>query len=185
MTLSEAIEHLLSGKPLDRSQAQGVMDVVMAGEATPVQVAGLLIALRAGGETVEEMAGFVDSMRAHATPLRLTVAAIDTCGTGGDRANTFNISTAAALVAAGAGIKVAKHGNRAASSRCGSADVLEALGVAISLGPAGVRTCIDEAGIGFCFAPAFHPAMRHVATARKELGVRTIFNVLGPLANPA
>jgi len=185
MTLSEAIEHLLSGKPLDRAQAQGVMDVVMAGEATPVQVAGLLVALRARGETVEEMAGFVDSMRAHATPLVLTVAAIDTCGTGGDRANTFNISTAAALVAAGAGIKVAKHGNRAASSRCGSADVLEALGVAISLGPAGVRTCIDEAGIGFCFAPAFHPAMRHVATARKELGVRTIFNVLGPLANPA
>ena len=185
MTLSEAIEHLLSGKPLDRAQAQGVMDVVMAGEATPVQVAGLLVALRARGETVEEMAGFVDSMRAHATPLVLTVAAIDTRGTGGDRANTFNISTAAALVAAGAGIKVAKHGNRAASSRCGSADVLEALGVAISLGPAGVRTCIDEAGIGFCFAPAFHPAMRHVATARKELGVRTIFNVLGPLANPA
>ena len=185
MTLSEAIEHLLSGQPLDRSQARGVMDVVMAGEATPVQVAGLLIALRARGETVEEMAGFVDSMRAHATPLVLTVAAIDTCGTGGDRANTFNISTAAALVAAGAGIKVAKHGNRAASSRCGSADVLEALGVAISLGPAGVRACIDEAGIGFCFAPAFHPSMRHAATARKELGVRTIFNVLGPLANPA
>ncbi len=185
MTLSEAIEHLLSGQPLDRAQARGVMDVVMAGEATPVQVAGLLIALRARGETVEEMAGFVDSMRAHATPLVLAVAAIDTCGTGGDRANTFNISTAAALVAAGAGIKVAKHGNRAASSRCGSADVLEALGVAISLGPAGVRTCIDQAGIGFCFAPAFHPAMRHVAAARKELGVRTIFNVLGPLANPA
>jgi anthranilate phosphoribosyltransferase len=185
VTLSEAIEHLLAGQPLDRSQARGVMDVVMAGEATPVQVAGLLIALRARGDSVEEMAGFVDSMRAHATPLELTVAAIDTCGTGGDRANTFNISTAAALVAAGAGIKVAKHGNRAASSRCGSADVLEALGVAISLGPAGVRACVDEAGIGFCFAPAFHPSMRHAATARKELGVRTIFNVLGPLANPA
>ncbi len=185
MTLSEAVEQLLSGQPLDRSQARGVMDLVMAGEATPVQVAGLLVALRARGETVDEMAGFVDSMRAHATPLELTVAAIDTCGTGGDRANTFNISTAAALVAAGAGIKVAKHGNRAASSRCGSADVLEALGVAISLGPAGVRACIDAAGIGFCFAPAFHPSMRHAATARKELGVRTIFNVLGPLANPA
>jgi anthranilate phosphoribosyltransferase len=185
VTLSEAIEHLLAGQPLDRSQARGVMDVVMAGEATPVQVAGLLIALRARGDSVEEMAGFVDSMRAHATPLELTVAAIDTCGTGGDRANTFNISTAAALVAAGAGIKVAKHGNRAASSRCGSADVLEALGVAISLGPGGVRACIDDAGIGFCFAPAFHPSMRHAATARKELGVRTIFNVLGPLANPA
>lgn len=185
MTLSEALEQLLAGQPLDRSQARGVMDVVMAGDATPVQVAGLLVALRARGETVEEMAGFVDSMRAHATPLELTVAAIDTCGTGGDRANTFNISTAAALVAAGAGIKVAKHGNRAASSRCGSADVLEALGVAIGLGPAGVRACIDEAGIGFCFAPTFHPSMRHAASARKELGVRTIFNVLGPLANPA
>jgi len=143
------------------------------------------VALRARGESVDEMTGFVDSMRAHATPLELSVAAIDTCGTGGDRANTFNISTAAALVAAGAGIKVAKHGNRAASSRCGSADVLEALGVAIGLGPAGVRACIDEAGIGFCFAPTFHPSMRHAATARKELGVRTIFNVLGPLANPA
>lgn len=185
MTVSDAIEHLLAGQPLDRGQAREVMDMVMAGEATPVQVAGLLVALRARGETVEEMAGFVDSMRAHATPLELSVAAIDTCGTGGDRANTFNISTAAALVAAGAGIKVAKHGNRAASSRCGSADVLEALGVTIALGPAGVRACVQEAGIGFCFAPTFHPAMRHAASARRELGVRTIFNVLGPLANPA
>lgn len=185
MTLSEALEQLLAGRGLDRAQARAVMDVVMAGDATPVQVGGLLVALRARGETVDEMAGFVDSMRAHATPLELPVAAIDTCGTGGDRANTFNISTAAALVAAGAGIKVAKHGNRAASSRCGSADVLEELGVAIGLGPAGVRACIDEAGIGFCFAPTFHPSMRHAASARKELGVRTIFNVLGPLANPA
>jgi anthranilate phosphoribosyltransferase len=185
VTVSEAIEQLLAGQPLDRSQARSVMDVVMAGEATPVQVAGLLVALRARGETVDEMAGFVDSMRTHATPLELGVAAIDTCGTGGDRANTFNISTAAALVAAGAGIKVAKHGNRAATSRCGSADVLEALGVTIALGPEGVRACVAEAGIGFCFAPTFHPAMRHAGSARKELGVRTIFNVLGPLANPA
>jgi anthranilate phosphoribosyltransferase len=131
------------------------------------------------------MAGFVDSMRAHATPLTLPVEAIDTCGTGGDRAGTFNISTAAALVAAGAGLPVAKHGNRAATSRCGSADVLEALGVDIMLGPDGVRSCVMEAGMGFCFAPTFHPAMRHAGPTRRELGVRTVFNVLGPLANPA
>ena len=184
MTPAEAIEHLLGGNPLSRGQARGVMDGVMAGEATPVQIAGLLIALRAKGETAEEMAGFVDSMRAHATPLDVPEGTIDTCGTGGDRAGTFNISTAAALVAAGAGIPVAKHGNRAASSRCGSADVLEALGVDITLGPDPVRACIDAAGMGFCFAPTFHPAMRHAGPARRELGVRTVSNVLGPLANP-
>jgi anthranilate phosphoribosyltransferase len=184
MTPAEAIEQLLAGKPMSRDQARGVMDQVMAGEATPVQIAGVLIALRAKGETVEEMAGFVDSMRAHATPLEVPEGTIDTCGTGGDRAGTFNISTAAALVAAGAGIPVAKHGNRAASSRCGSADVLEALGVDITLGPDRVRRCIDAAGVGFCFAPTFHPAMRHAGPARRELGVRTVFNVLGPLANP-
>jgi anthranilate phosphoribosyltransferase len=184
MTIAEAIEQLLAGTPLTRAQARNVMDQVMAGEATPVQVAGVLIALRAKGESVEEMAGFVDSMRAHATPLELPAGTIDTCGTGGDRAGTFNISTAAALVAAGAGIPVAKHGNRAASSRCGSADVLEALGVDITLGAEGVRRCIDVAGMGFCFAPTFHPAMRHAGPARRELGVRTVFNVLGPLANP-
>lgn len=184
MTPSEAIEQLLQGKPLTRDQARDVMDQVMAGEATTAQIAGLLIALRAKGETVEEMTGFVESMRAHATPLEVPAGTIDTCGTGGDRAGTFNISTAAALVAAGAGIPVAKHGNRAASSRCGSADVLEALGVDITLGAEGVRRCIDAAGIGFCFAPSFHPAMRHAGPARRELGVRTVFNVLGPLANP-
>jgi anthranilate phosphoribosyltransferase len=184
MTPAEAIEQLLAGTPLSREQARNVMDQVMAGEATPVQVAGVLIALRAKGETVEEMAGFVDSMRAHATPLEVPNDTIDTCGTGGDRAGTFNISTAAALVAAGAGIPVAKHGNRAASSRCGSADVLEALGVDITLGAEGVRRCIDASGMGFCFAPTFHPAMRHAGPARRELGVRTVFNVLGPLANP-
>jgi anthranilate phosphoribosyltransferase len=184
MTLSEAIEQLLGGRALTREQARDVMDQVMAGEATTAQIAGVLIALRAKGETVEEMTGFVDSMRAHATPLEVPEGTIDTCGTGGDRAGTFNISTAAALVAAGAGIPVAKHGNRAASSRCGSADVLEALGVDITLGPDGVRRCIEAAGIGFCFAPTFHPAMRHAGPARRELGVRTVFNVLGPLANP-
>ena len=184
MTPTEAIEQLLQGKALTRDQARDVMDQVMAGETTTGQLAGLLIALRAKGETVEEMTGFVDSMRAHATPLDLPPGAIDTCGTGGDRAGTFNISTAAALVAAGAGIPVAKHGNRAASSRCGSADVLEALGVDITLDADGVRRCIEAAGMGFCFAPTFHPAMRHAGPARRELGVRTIFNVLGPLANP-
>jgi len=184
MTPAEAIEQLLGGTPLTREQARGVMDQVMAGESTPVQVAGVLIALRAKGETVEEMAGFVDSMRTHATPLELPDDTIDTCGTGGDRSGTFNISTAAAFVAAGAGIPVAKHGNRAASSRCGSADVLEALGVDITLGADGVRRCIEAAGMGFCFAPTFHPAMRHAGPARRELGVRTVFNVLGPLANP-
>lgn len=184
MTPSEAIEQLLQGKALTREQARDVMDQVMAGEATSVQIAGVLIALRAKGETVEEMTGFVESMRAHATPLDVPTGTIDTCGTGGDRAGTFNISTTAALVAAGAGIPVAKHGNRAASSRCGSADVLEALGVDITLGAEGVRRCIDAAGIGFCFAPSFHPAMRHAGPARRELGVRTVFNVLGPLANP-
>ena len=184
MTPAEAIEQLLQGKALTRDQARDVMDQVMAGETTTGQLAGLLIALRAKGETVEEMTGFVDSMRAHATPLDLPPGAIDTCGTGGDRAGTFNISTAAALVAAGAGIPVAKHGNRAASSRCGSADVLEALGVDITLDAGGVRRCIEAAGMGFCFAPTFHPAMRHAGPARRELGVRTVFNVLGPLANP-
>ena len=184
MTATEAIEQLLQGTPLSREQARTVMDQVMAGEATSAQIAGLLIALRARGETVEEMTGFVESMRAHATPLDLPPGSIDTCGTGGDRAGTFNISTAAALVAAGVGIPVAKHGNRAASSRCGSADVLEALGVDITLDAAGVRRCIDVAGMGFCFAPTFHPAMRHAGPARRELGVRTVFNVLGPLANP-
>lgn len=185
MTPAEAIEQLLQGRPLDRAQAEGVMDQVMSGEATPVQIAGLVIALRAKGETVEEMAGFVDSMRTHATRLRAPAGAIDTCGTGGDRTGTFNISTAAAVVAAGAGVPVAKHGNRAASSRCGSADVLEALGVDITLGPSGVEACLNEAGMGFCFAPTFHPAMRYAGPARRELGVRTVFNILGPLANPA
>jgi anthranilate phosphoribosyltransferase len=184
VTPSEAIEQLLQGTALNRDQARDVMDQVMAGEVTTGQLAGLLIALRAKGETVDEMTGFVESMRAHATPLDVPAGAIDTCGTGGDRAGTFNISTAAALVSAGAGIPVAKHGNRAASSRCGSADVLEALGVDITLDASGVRRCIDAAGMGFCFAPTFHPAMRHAGPARRELGVRTVFNVLGPLANP-
>jgi len=183
--MRQALESVVAGRGLDVATARAVMDRMMDGEASPVQIVALIAALRTKGETVDELAGMVESMRAHATPVTLPVAAVDTCGTGGDGAWTFNISTAAALVAAGAGCPVAKHGNRAASSRCGSADVLESLGVVISLSLAGVRRCVDEAGIGFLFAPDFHPALRHVAPVRRELGIRTVFNVLGPLANPA
>jgi anthranilate phosphoribosyltransferase len=183
--LRDALETLLRGDHLDTATARAVMDRIMEGVATPVQIGGILVALRARGETVDELTGMVMSMREHAVHVDLGVDAIDTCGTGGDRSGTFNISTAAALVVAGAGVPVAKHGNRAASSRCGSADVLEALGVAISLPPAGVRRCVEEAGIGFMLAPTYHPAMRHAAATRGELGVRTVFNVIGPLANPA
>jgi len=183
--LRDALHTVVAGGDLDRDTSRRVMDMVMEGAATPAQMGALLTALRAKGETVDELTGMVESMRDHATQVRLDVDAVDTCGTGGDRAGTFNISTLAALVVAGAGCPVAKHGNRAASSRCGSADVLEALGVAITLPPEGVARCVAEAGIGFMFAPAFHPAMRHVAPVRRELGFRTVFNVLGPLANPA
>jgi len=181
----EALEAVVSGRDLDMSTARAVMDAMMEGAATPAQIGALIVALRMKGETVDEIAGMVESMRAHATVVSLSVDAVDTCGTGGDGAGTFNISTAAALVAAGAGCPVAKHGNRAASSRCGSADVLEALGVVISLPPDGVRRCVEEAGVGFLYAPDFHPALRHVIPVRRELGLRTIFNVLGPLASPA
>jgi anthranilate phosphoribosyltransferase len=180
-----ALEAVVSGRNLDTPTARAVMDAMIEGDATPAQIGGLTVGLRMKGETVDEIAGMVESMRAHATVVELSVDAVDTCGTGGDGAGTFNISTAAALVAAGAGCPVAKHGNRAASSQCGSADVLEALGVAISLSPAGVRRCVEEAGVGFLYAPDFHPALRHVIPVRRELGIRTVFNVLGPLANPA
>lgn len=183
--MRRALETVVSGRSLDVPTAREVMDTMMEGEASPAQVGALVAALRTKGETVDELSGMVESMRAHATQVPLPVEAVDTCGTGGDSAGTFNISTAAALVAAGAGCPVAKHGNRAASSRCGSADVLEALGVVISLSPSGVRRCVEEAGIGFLYAPAFHPALRHVGPIRKELGIRTVFNVIGPLANPA
>jgi len=183
--MRQALETVVSGRSLDVPTARAVMDTMMEGEASNAQVGALVAALRTKGESVDELSGMVESMRAHATQVRLTVEAVDTCGTGGDGAGTFNISTAAALVAAGAGCPVAKHGNRAASSRCGSADVLEALGVVISLSPDGVRRCVEEAGIGFLFAPDFHPALRHVGPVRKELGIRTVFNVIGPLANPA
>jgi anthranilate phosphoribosyltransferase len=165
------------------------MSEILAGNAGAAQIAAFAVALRIKGETVEEMAAFVSAMLgfAEAVPLDPLVAStvIDTCGTGGDRSGTINVSTIAAFVAAGAGAKVCKHGGRAATSRAGSADVLEALGVVIDLGPDGVARCVEDAGMGFCFAPRFHPAMRHAIPVRRELGVPTVFNFLGPLANPA
>jgi anthranilate phosphoribosyltransferase len=180
-----ALQTIVCGDDLDTATARSVMDTFMDGSATPAQMGAFLAAMRTKGESVDEITGMVESMRDHATQVVVGDGAVDTCGTGGDGAGTFNISTAAALVAAGAGCTVAKHGNRAASSRCGSADVLEALGVAIVLPPEGVQRCIAETGIGFLFAPAYHPAMKHVAPVRSQLGVRTVFNVLGPLASPA
>ncbi len=157
----------------------------MDGEATPAQLGAFLTALGIKGETPPEIAGMAMVMRQKARPVNVAGPLLDTCGTGGDGKNTFNISTAAAFVAAGAGLKVAKHGNRAASGSCGSADVLEALGVKIDLPPDGVEQCINEIGIGFMFAPVFHPSMRHAAPVRREIGIRTVFNILGPLTNPA
>ena len=183
--IREAIQQLVESVDLDRTQAAAAMDDIMNGEATDAQIAGFLVALRMKGETVEEIVGLVSSMRDHATAIEAPEGAVDTCGTGGDGAGTFNISTAAALVVRGAGATVAKHGNRAASSQCGSADVFEALGVPVTLPAAAVEECLRQAGIAFLFAPTFHPAMRHAANPRKELGARTVFNFLGPLANPA
>jgi anthranilate phosphoribosyltransferase len=181
--------HVLStiaaGTSLDRDEAAAAMRAVMSGEATPAQVGGLLMALRTKGETVEEIEGLADTMLGFANPVVPPVPVVDTCGTGGDRSGTFNISTVAALVVAGAGVPVAKHGNRAASSICGSADLLEALGVRIDLDATGVERCLAEAGIAFIFAPVFHPAMGHAGPVRRELRVPTVFNFLGPLTNPA
>jgi anthranilate phosphoribosyltransferase len=184
--ICEAINQLLEGQSLSAEQAEGVMTEVMAGEATPAQIAGFLIALRVKGETVEEITGCAKAMRQAAikvTPHQASL--VDTCGTGGDRSGTFNISTTAAFVAAGAGLPIAKHGNRSVSSLSGSADVLAALGVNLDLTPEQVAQCIDEVGIGFLFAPKLHPAMKYAVGPRRELGVRTIFNILGPLTNPA
>ena len=185
MDAREALGQVAAGRTLTRSESESAMASVMSGEATAAQLGALLAALAVRGETVDEIAGFAAGLRAAAVPVRIADGAIDTCGTGGDRSHSFNISTVAAIVAAAAGARVAKHGNRAASSACGSADVLEALGVQIDLGPEAVARCIDEVGVGFMFAPRFHPAMRHAAPVRREIGIRTIFNVLGPLANPA
>jgi anthranilate phosphoribosyltransferase len=181
-----AIASIADGRDLTREEARSVMDAIMSGAATPAQIGGLLVGLRAKGETVDEITGFAEAMREHVVSVHPSRApVVDVVGTGGDGAGTFNISTAAALVAASAGAAVAKHGNRAASSACGSADVLEALGLALDLTPERIAASIDEHGFGFMFARAHHPAMRHAAAARQELGTRTVFNVLGPLANPA
>ncbi|MFF7988591.1 anthranilate phosphoribosyltransferase [Kitasatospora xanthocidica] len=176
---------LLKGEDLDRSSTAWAMDRIMSGEASPVQVAGFMIALRAKGETVDEVTGLVDAMYAHAEPLDIPGPAVDIVGTGGDRAKTVNISTMSAIVAAAAGAKVVKHGNRAASSSSGSSDVLEKLGVALDLSARRVAEVAEEVGLTFCFAARFHPSMRHAATARRDLGVPTAFNILGPLTNPA
>ena len=183
--IREAITAVFSGQSLSMDDATAVMQEIMEGEATPAQLGAFLTALSLKGETPEEIAGMATVMRDKALPVEVSGMLLDTCGTGGDGKNTFNISTAAAFVAAGAGVKVAKHGNRAASSACGSADVLEALGVKIDLPPEGVARCIEEVGMGFMFAQVFHPAMRHAAPVRREIGIRTVFNVLGPLTNPA
>jgi anthranilate phosphoribosyltransferase len=176
---------LIGGTDLDTRDATWAMDQVMSGVATHAQVAAFVVALRVKRETAAEIAGLAAGMLSHACLVQLPQRAVDVVGTGGDKAHTVNISTMAALVTAAAGAPVVKHGNRAASSKCGAADVLEALGVAIDLGPEQVAQCVAETGIGFCFAPLFHPAMRHAAAVRREIGIPTAFNFLGPLTNPA
>jgi len=184
-TWPDLLASLLRREDLTTEQAAWAMDRVMSGEASPVQLAGFLIALRAKGESVDELRGLADMMLAHANRIEVPGPSLDIVGTGADRAHTVNISTMAAIVSAACGLRVVKHGNRAASSSSGSADVLEALGVSLTLEPARVAQVVEEAGITFCFAQAFHPAMRHAAQARAGLGVGTAFNVLGPLTNPA
>jgi anthranilate phosphoribosyltransferase len=181
----EALGIVAGGRSLTRMEAEATMTSVMAGEATPAQLGALLAVLHMRGETPDEIAGFASAMRAQVVRVAVADGAIDVVGTGGDRSNSINISTLAAIVTAGAGGRVAKHGNRAASSACGSADVLEALGVKIDLGADGVSACVAEVGVGFMFAPRFHPAMRHAGPVRREIGIRTVFNLLGPIANPA
>jgi anthranilate phosphoribosyltransferase len=183
--LRGAIAKVAAGNSLSQEEAAEAFDLVMSGAATPAQIGALVMGLRARGETVDEIAGAARAMRAKVLTVRAPEGAIDTCGTGGDGKGTFNISTCAAFVVAGAGVPVAKHGNRAISSRSGSADVLKELGVNIEASPETISRCITECGLGFMFAPAHHAAMRHVAQVRTELGTRTIFNLLGPLANPA
>ncbi len=194
----EALDRIANHRQsLTRAQARTVMTEVLTGQCSDAQISGLLVALHMKGETVEEIVGFAEAIRAAAIPLELSAssvldasgtgrdALVDTCGTGGDASGTFNISTATAFVVAGAGVRVAKHGNRSISSKCGSADVMEALGVNINLPPAQIATCLEQVGIAFLYAPTMHSAMKHVQTARRELHLRTVFNLLGPLTNPA
>ncbi len=183
--IKEAIHTLVRGNSLTMEQAADVMKEIMDGEATPAQFGSFVTALRLKGETVEEIAGMARVMREKSVPVSVSGPLVDTCGTGGDSSKTFNISTTAAFVVAGAGLKVAKHGNRGMSSGCGSADVLDALGVKIELGAPEVEKCLEYVGIGFMFAPVFHPAMKYAAPSRKEIGIRTVFNILGPMTNPA
>jgi len=184
-TWPDVLSTLVAGVDLTTEQARWAMDEVFAGAATPVQLAGFVVALRAKGETVEEVSGIAEAMLAAANPISVPGRLLDVVGTGGDRSMSVNISTMAAIVAAGAGAIVVKHGNRSASSQSGSADVLEALGIRLDLAPARVAEVAQEAGITFCFSAAFHPAMRHAAVPRRELGIATTFNILGPLTNPA
>lgn len=184
---SALLGELTAGHDLPAATSDAAMTEILSGNASPAQIAAFIVALRMKGESVDELIGMLSAMRRAGdnVPVDATaLALIDTCGTGGDRSHSINVSTIAALVVAGAGGKVCKHGNRSASSKCGSADVLEELGVVIDLGPEGVARCIKEAGMGFCFAPKFHPAMRHAGPTRRELGVPTVFNFLGPMANP-
>jgi anthranilate phosphoribosyltransferase len=184
--IQDALARLLEGEDLTRDEARAVMDTIMSGEATPGQIGGFLVALRLKGETADEIAGSAEAMRAHAIPVHpKRQDLVDTAGTGGDGGRTFNISTAAALLAAAAGAGVAKHGNRSVSSASGSADVLEELGFRLDLEPERIAQSIDELGFGFMFAPTHHPAMKHAGPVRRELATRTVFNVLGPLTNPA
>jgi anthranilate phosphoribosyltransferase len=186
VSIKNAIEALVNDRrDLDEDEAAEALLEVFSGEATPSQLAAFLVALRLKGETVDEIVGMTKVMRDHSLKVKVDGPLLDTCGTGGDGQRAFNVSTAAAFVAAGAGARVAKHGNRAMSSGCGSADVLEALGAKIDLEPEGVARCIEEVGFGFMFAQAFHPAMKYAAPTRREIGVRTAFNILGPLTNPA
>lgn len=181
-----ALKTALDGKPLTREQARAALGTIMDGAATPGQIGALLAALKVRGETFDELVGFAQAMRARATPVRpKREPLLDTCGTGGDGSGSFNISTTVAFVAAGAGAAVAKHGNRSVSSRCGSADVLEALGVRTDISTKLMARCVEQAGVGFLFAPALHPAMKYASPVRRELGTRTVFNLLGPLSNPA
>ena len=184
--MKDYIKKVIDGRSLSQDEASSAMEIIMQGEATPAQIAGLLVALKLKGEKAEEVAGFAQTMRKHSLKIKVKDKnAVDGCGTGGDGKQSFNISTAAAIVASAAGVTVAKHGNRSVSSSCGSADILEACGGKIDPGPELVEKNINDIGFGFMFAPRFHPAMKYAAAPRKELGVRTVFNILGPLTNPA